>query len=414
MIFVNRLGNLGRGIIATFWVSVGFSIYADELKELPTQLEGVVILSRHGVRSPLETKASLDSSTSNTWHQWSVKPGHLTNRGYKLMTYMGNYYKEYFLNEKLLSGDGESDKKQVYFHANNPQRTVQTALAIGEGMFPGTSVTVHSEKEGTLDPLFNGMGKIESDLRRAAMEGQYGNNPQAIVELFRPQFDILEKAMGRKGQFTGDHTSLREAAKIIDGFILEYAEGLPFAWGRIGREDLTELFKLASADAYFLSRTPYMSVQRVSNFVIRVGSTFEELAGKSSDYKPLNKAGEKVTFVVGHDTTVSNVAGLLNLNWMLPGYNQNMPALGGALVFELRKGLDGSEAEGQYFVRARYVAQTMEQMRNLEELSLSNPPAESAIFIPGASLAVKNYDAPLAEFVKMTRLVTDPELAEKK
>lgn len=395
-----------------FTVGVSADVFAKDLKENPTTLESVIILSRHGVRSPLDSKAHLDELTSNSWRQWSVKPGYLTPRGYRLVQEMGNYYKDYLVSEKLLTGEAEKDKENIYFHANNPSRTIQTALALGESLL-GTSVTVNSAPEGKTDPLFVGLGKLDNATKDAAMQGQYGDNPQAIVTAYRSQFDLLEKAMGRKGQFAGPDANLRTAAKIIDTIIMEYAEGVPdIAWGRIGKEDLTELCKLAAVDFILLARTPYMSTERMSNLVGQIGSTLEEDAGGKSVYKTFSN--KKLNVMVAHDTTISNVANLLNLNWIIPGFIQNMPTLGGALVFELRKGADGSDVAGQYFVRTYYVSQTMDQLRNGDELSLENPPAKSSIFVPGASTAVKGYDAPLADFLAVVKKATNPELIEKK
>ena len=49
----------------------------------------------------------------------------------------------------------------------------------------------------------------------------------------------------------------------------------------------------------------------------------------------LGEVGDRVLIVVGHDTNISNIAGLLGISWLLDGYPPDDTPPGGALVFEL-------------------------------------------------------------------------------
>ena len=53
-------------------------------------LQMVVILSRHGVRSPLSAGADLDKFSAAPWPKWEVAPGILTAHGYELMKIFGD------------------------------------------------------------------------------------------------------------------------------------------------------------------------------------------------------------------------------------------------------------------------------------------------------------------------------------
>jgi len=86
--------------------------------------------------------------------------------------------------------------------------------------------------------------------------------------------------------------------------------------------------------------------------------------------------------LVGHDTNLTNIAGALDLSWLIDGRRDDTPP-GGALVFELWQ--EGSASD--YSVRAYYTAQTLDQMRNATPLSLVNPPDRAPLFIPGCSKA---------------------------
>ena len=54
------------------------------------ELEEVVVLSRHNIRSPLSTKGSiLDSATQHEWYNWSSNASELSLQGGMLETAMG-------------------------------------------------------------------------------------------------------------------------------------------------------------------------------------------------------------------------------------------------------------------------------------------------------------------------------------
>ena len=84
----------------------------------------------------------------------------------------------------------------------------------------------------------------------------------------------------------------------------------------------------------------------------------------------------------------------LTLHWLLPGYQPDFCAPGGALVFELRQ----VRATGQYLVRVFYTAQTFDQLRNLTPLTLEEPPATMQLLIPGGSNSATNLDVNFITF----------------
>ncbi len=73
--------------------------------------------------------------------------------------------------------------------------------------------------------------------------------------------------------------------------------------------------------------------------------------------------------ISGHDTNLSNLSGMLELSWLLPGYQADDAPPGGALVFSLWK------SPGGYSVRLQFAAQTLDQMHDGTALSRTHPPA---------------------------------------
>jgi 4-phytase/acid phosphatase len=108
------------------------------------------------------------------------------------------------------------------------------------------------------------------------------------------------------------------------------------------------------------------------------------------------------------NTNVTGLAGLWHLDWLVGGYQRDVAALGGALVFELRQ----SQRTGEFLVRASYVTQTMDQLRNQTPLTLAAPPANVPVFIPGCSVPNATFDCPLSTFVRMAHHEIDPRYAD--
>src|SRR5260370_12448511 len=104
------------------------------------QLRMAVVLTRHGVRSPLS-----DSTTSpyqkEPWpslDQWHVAcPGDLTPRGTELVQQMGIFYHAYYADKGLLPPVSQCPASKVYIWSDNVERTLGTAHALADGMSTG-------------------------------------------------------------------------------------------------------------------------------------------------------------------------------------------------------------------------------------------------------------------------------------
>jgi len=81
------------GLATVFLVAARALAVTSETTPVAPKLRFVVILTRHGVRSPTWTLADLNMYSSQPWPDWEVAPGHLTPQGYKLMTLLGSYYR---------------------------------------------------------------------------------------------------------------------------------------------------------------------------------------------------------------------------------------------------------------------------------------------------------------------------------
>lgn len=59
-------------------------------------LERVVLVSRHGIRSPTKPLDKLEKKTRHTWTPWPVPPGEMTAHGQFDLGLMGQFLKSYY------------------------------------------------------------------------------------------------------------------------------------------------------------------------------------------------------------------------------------------------------------------------------------------------------------------------------
>ena len=106
----------------------------------------------------------------------------------------------------------------------------------------------------------------------------------------------------------------------------------------------------------------------------------------------------KVTLIVGHDTNVANLGGLLDAHWQVPGLAEDDPAPGGALVLTALH-----DKAGHRFVRIAYRSQTLDQIRTAGPLGQQDP--YRTVIVPGACTATGDGTVcPLAVFEKLAGL----------
>jgi len=87
-----------------------------------TKVKQVIILGRHGVRSPVVDNSTLNSFSAQPFPVFSV-PGvsSLTVNGATNETILGGYFRLWLTQEGMLTGKDSADASSVYFRANNGQ-----------------------------------------------------------------------------------------------------------------------------------------------------------------------------------------------------------------------------------------------------------------------------------------------------
>lgn len=398
------------------------------------RLERVVILMRHGVRSAMASPEELGRSTARPWPAFDVPPGHLTAKGGRLVTLMGRYYREVYADAGLLAA---GDCEAVYYWANRTQRTEMTAAALARGLTPGCDPEIHHVEQGS-DPLFDaplaGVGVVDPARIRAAVLGRIGGDLSLWDRRQAPELAAFESLLLQCGEDdcqadeipagvrrlgeTPVVAGLGDAAHpvalnspviatggLMESLLMGYAEGLPFedyGWEGLNAAALTRAFALHAAAIDLRTRTPEVGRQTSSHLAARLLATLLHGAGRPAQVQPIG--GEaRIIVLSGHDGTVTMLAGLMGLEWLLPSYGENQAAPGGGLVFELWR-----QDDGQSVVRIRYVAQGLDQLRDEAPLSASRPPETALITPAGCRELSARFDCSLDGFAALVNDRIDP------
>lgn len=357
------------------------------------------------------------------WPEWSVPPGYLTAHGYRLMKIFGAWDRAQFAREGLLSVTGCGNAAQVTIYADTDQRTRETGKALAEGLFPGCAPPVLGLAEGANDPLFHprqsGSSSANSALAAAAISGGIGGDPKNIAGAYRSwltELDAILAKCGGSGAATTKRQSILDipatlsardgsrsaelrsplsvASTLTENLLLEYAEGMDASnvgWGCVNESNLDELLELHTAESEIAQRPMPIARYQASGLLDQILSAHEQAAANKPVSGAIGHAGDRALIIVGHDTNIASIAGLLGLHWIADARKDDTPP-GGALEFELWQ----SRTSHNYSVLAYYTTQTLDQMRSEVVLNAENPPARAPLFLPGCGR--EDFSCALPEF----------------
>ncbi len=393
-----------------------------------SDLTFVLIMSRHGIRSPLLKNEAMAAYAADSWPAWEVPLGHLTPHGRQDAELMGAYYRAYYTAQGLLTGQPEADQRAIFFRADADERTIGTARALGAGLLPAIPVTVHAlPDEAPGDPLFHPFvafsQEIDKSMTHASRLGRSGGDAALPVEENHLALEALERVLlggdgtappGKKTVFDlgpsvqDGQGTIWMANRMVDALTLAYADGKPPAeagWGRLTPAIITQLLSITSLSFDLGERTFYSAQAGASNLAEHILDTLQQAARGQPVDGAIGPVGERMAVLVGHDSNLIPLGGLLNIGWRMPGTAFNPVTPDTALVFELRR----RHGDGRFLVRTLFFGQTFAQLRDATPLTLEHPAWVAPVFVPESSLASPGYDAPLDRFEAHLRAAIEPK-----
>jgi len=370
-------------------------------------LERIVVVARHGVRSPTKTAAWLSNYSAQAWPDWAVPPGELTPHGAKDVRLMGAWLRADYARQGLWPAAGCPGANDTYAWADGAdQRTRVSGDALLDGAFPGCGLTAHHGPAGAVDPIFDsvatGACPMDAEMAKAAVLARVRgdlDHPAPGYEVGKAAFwRVLDPAgagkscapdaggacflggnntlVAKKGDLKLDGP-LGTASTLTESLYLEYAQGMAreqVGWGRAGTPDrLAGVMGLHTIETDLMRRTPYLASHNTARLAQAVVDAVDGRPGLPEQ----RAAGAKLAVIAGHDTNLSNLAGMLGLDWTLKDQPDNTPP-DGALVFEVWR----APATGARYVRVRFVYQTLDQLRDEASLDAGHRPGQLSLRLP--------------------------------
>ena len=369
------------------------------------QLKEAVVLSRHNIRSPLsDSKSDLGRMTPHQWTVWSAPKSELTLRGGAVETMMGQYFRKWAENAGLFPENHQPSADDVNVQANSMQRCIATAQYFTSGFMPVGGVEVnHRYVPSKMDPLFNPqLTKVSPEFVAIAMKQiaeQGGKNGiRGISEQLRPDYELIIDVLDvDKSPMTKDNdpklkaldnydtefvfeqfrepglksgSALKTLNGASDAFILQYYEEpdtLKAAFGhKLTRADWERLAHIKDVYQDALFTAPIVAVNVARPLIQYI-------------YDELRSPDRRFTFLVGHDSNLSSVATALGVEpYELPAAIEKKTPIGSKIVVEKFEGKDGKT-----YADINIVYPTLEQLRNLQLITLDNPPMVYPLSLEG-------------------------------
>jgi 4-phytase/acid phosphatase len=416
-----------------------------------TVLKQIIIFGRHSIRSATIDTTNLNQFSANPSPGFPGVPvGYLTPNGRVAAGLMGTYFHDYLAHEGVLTGNTNTDLARSYFRANTIERSYITAAKFGAALIsgaviPGASIPVHTfganKPDLVIDPLLAGVATVDPARALAEIQGVFGNGtdlssaysdelsqiskvlyPPGTQPLYPGKSPTNNAPPAPQGSFdpttlpillttnapqytnyvTGEVLSigvLASTMNAIDPFVMQYAVGLPtneVAWGRLTLDELSQQTRLMTLQFDICMRQPYLARVQSSSAASHILRSMLQITGGVPLDGAFGTNQSQVLVIISSDAYLAGLAGLLDMHWLLPGYQPDFCPPGGALVFELRQ----VTATGQYLVRVFYTAQTFDQLRNLTTLTLGAPPATQQLLVPGGS-STANLDVDFTTFTNL-------------
>jgi 4-phytase / acid phosphatase len=386
--------------------------------EPASRLTMVVVLSRHGVRSPTHP-TELQAYAAQPWPSWSgLRPGYLTVHGALLMRQFGAYYRRFYGGMLGFGASGCPPAGSVFVWADVDERTKATGAAVVQGFAPGCDITVgHANADP--DPLFDplpGVGVVNKAASTASVLGAIGGSFNSVVEAYGAQFATMEEILGctmpsrckqiaavpttvsndGDGGLASLNGGLDMAGDVAENLLLEYTDGHPVVgWGRVSHSRLLQLMQLHVLGK-MLEHNRFAARAHSSNIMAHILQTLQEGAtGKAvagTRVPPLSR----FVFLSGHDTQLAEIPAMLGLSWLVKGDALNDTPPGSALIFEVHQPAAG----GPPFVRTFYTAQSLDAMR----AGQGQNPLRVPVYVPGCP----GFDCPFDTFSSIVNAAIDP------
>lgn len=358
-------------------------------------LEQLVVLSRHNIRTPMVGKGSVLSRVTNPayeWFHWEDPASHLTAKGVRLETRMGQFFRDWLSDEGMLNSY-YTTPSSYRFYANAKQRCQVTARTFADAVFPGADAEVEMNAEyDTMDPVFNPqITKLPEGFEQKAQQelaAMMGNLDQGIAVQYAVIENVIDishsPAYPDTTSFSDFPSSvgfkmnaepfmaggLKMACSVSDALVLQYYE----------EPDVQK-----AAFGHTLTEADWINIGQVKEWYGEALFTAHSVAVNvarpllQTMLSEIQNEDRCFSFLCGHDSNIGSVlAALETESYDLPQTIEKRTPIGAKVVFEKFKGKDGVPYADIWMIYA-----STSQLRGESAITFSRPPVAVRLKLEG-------------------------------
>ncbi len=368
-------------------------------------LERIVVVARHGVRAPLDGEAAAAAYADAPWPSWDTPASLLTAHGREAVRLSGAYLRQWLQQTRLLTAHSCPAPNAIAILANTDARTIDSGQLLADALAPQCGIIATHQRLGSDDPLFRPVeaGTVGFDAKTAIASIQHHTGGMdTLVAAHRRELAAMQALLGcgQTCDFAAMPSTLQPSANgrgvwlhgpvdLTSGtgevFILQYAEGMPLehvAWGRATPQRLEAASRLHALLFDVYARPRYMATRTAAGIAREVAT---RLSGQQAP---------AISLFVGSDNHIAALASVLGVRIHVPGYGADDPPPGSMLAIERWR----DRASGRRYVRIEYLAQSLQQLRELQPLDLAHPPSRQALTPALCADAATSQGCPLDTF----------------
>lgn len=399
------------------------------------ELDQVLMVSRHNLRSPLSDGDSLlEQITPHEWFDWTSGAGDLSLKGGLLETDMGQFFRQYLEAKGLIPKNWRPEAGETRFYANGFQRTIATAGFFARGLLPVGDAEIETRSDyGVVDLNFVPFirdndpdieARVLSEI--AALGGAQGL--AGITANLKESFALLERVLDFKDSAYAMENGLQSIPLDDLKVTVDHKGGICISGGLEIANTAAEALMLQICEeedpdkalfGHRLTEEEFMKIREINDVYRNIKHSAPTLAARSmlplieEMKKEFETEGRCFTYFSGHDSTQTALISVLRIkDYSVPGTIGGKTPIGGKLMFEKYRGPDGKE----YF-KLFMCCHTTAQLRNLTMTSLDHPPVFCELELEGMTKNADGYYALedlLRRFDEVSEFAEDPLGKEKR
>jgi len=413
------------------------------------KLEGLLVVSRHGVRTPFPLPGGTEaySQSPRDWSDTGATPfpsaawgapgiGYLTDHGKKVLTAFGSSQRQRWVEDAaFLPKDCKGARDLVTLYADNDgttERDYRTTLAFMEGLFPGCNITVNRDAS-YVQPLFNdGSHPIQAGCEKPTTReylGTMGGNARYVAQVHEEWAQELSTAIDcckpslcggvvpcnimnltvEKGPsfsywapWSGGSWSAGPIAEYIQ---MMYLNGMEWTKVAPATSEDTLLRKLLLPHTWIMdfAWNDAFTKHYVADLGVHLAATASNILEKQPVPGLLSRPTDRLVYYAGHDSNLAMLRRMLRLSYTVRSWNENQYGTGQMLEIELLR------ANETGYVRLFETAMSYPDQR---AGAVTGPDPVSRVFvvIPGCSHGPEST-CPLVDFKALVLREVDASCA---